>query len=124
MISIIVPVLNEQEYIVPFTNQLLKLKGEYEFIFVDGGSTDQTAKTIKNQGFDCLDSDQGRAKQMNFGAKQAKGNYLLFLHVDLTFPINFNEVLQQLITIETSFANFKLAFDYSHWFLKINFDQF
>ncbi|UCH88138.1 MAG: TIGR04283 family arsenosugar biosynthesis glycosyltransferase [Thermoplasmata archaeon] len=88
MISIITPVLNEEENIVAFLDNLNTLKGEFELIFVDGGSTDGTLKEIKKnksrlkQKVKILSSPKGRAVQMNSGAAKAKGDILLFLHVD------------------------------------------
>jgi rSAM/selenodomain-associated transferase 2 len=57
-----------------------------ELIFVDGGSTDGSVDIILAQGFSCLHSGRGRAKQMNAGAAVATADYLLFLHADCELP--------------------------------------
>jgi rSAM/selenodomain-associated transferase 2 len=88
MISIITPVLNESENIEPFLDGLAKLTGEFEVIFVDGGSSDDTMEKIEhlksrfNHNLLVLLSSPGRGKQMNMGSVKAKGKILLFLHVD------------------------------------------
>jgi rSAM/selenodomain-associated transferase 2 len=88
MISIITPVLNEREIIQPFLNHMENLKGNFELILVDGGSNDGTLDEINRvrEGFHppliVLNASKGRAKQMNKGAEVAKGDILLFLHVD------------------------------------------
>jgi rSAM/selenodomain-associated transferase 2 len=88
MISIITPVLNEEDNIRPFFEHLNNLKGDFELILVDGGSTDGTIDeldTLKG-GFhnplNVLSESKGRANQMNKGAEIAQGEILLFLHVD------------------------------------------
>lgn len=58
-------------------------------IVVDGGSTDGTVEYLE-----CLDdarlvqSDKGRAKQLNAGQQLAKAPYLLFLHADSVLTNN------------------------------------
>jgi len=44
MISIIMPVLNEERTIEKTLQNVSKQKGDFEFIVVDGGSTDRTVE--------------------------------------------------------------------------------
>lgn len=81
MISIIIPVLNEEKSIECLLKQINKLKGDKEIIVVDGGSTDNTINIAKKYA-KVIASEKGRAKQMNKGAKNAKGNILWFVHSD------------------------------------------
>ncbi len=52
-LSIVTPVLNEEDAIAPFLNRLNELLPEavesYEIIFIDDGSTDRTAEVIKER---------------------------------------------------------------------------
>ena len=88
MISIITPVLNEEDTIGPLLDNLNACSGNFELIIVDGGSTDETLEVIEKQKNDfehelkVLRSGRGRAVQMNKGAAVAKGEILLFLHAD------------------------------------------
>ncbi len=88
MISIITPVLNEKDNVKPFFDHVDNLKGNFELILVDGGSYDGTLEEMDRLkgGFhhplSILSTAQGRARQMNKGAEPAKGEILLFLHVD------------------------------------------
>ena len=88
MISIITPVLNEKDNIETFFDHVDNLKGDFELILIDGGSTDGTLDEIDRLkgGFhhplNVLSASKGRASQMNKGAAVAKGEVLLFLHVD------------------------------------------
>ena len=90
MISIIIPVLNE-ERALPATLQRVFAqqpdKGGYEVIVVDGGSTDETADIVAREPrITWQVSETGRARQMNTGAHAASGDWLLFLHADTLLP--------------------------------------
>ncbi|MCL7412544.1 MAG: TIGR04283 family arsenosugar biosynthesis glycosyltransferase [ANME-2 cluster archaeon] len=88
MISIITPVLNEKGYVEPFLIHLNTINGDIELILVDGGSTDGTINEILGctnnfrHRLELLETKTGRGHQMNRGAEKARGNILLFLHVD------------------------------------------
>jgi len=81
MISIIIPILNEEEILIKNSGRFDNLKKNGEIIFVDGGSSDRTIE-IASQSGRVLRSKRGRALQMNSGAKQTRGDILLFLHAD------------------------------------------
>lgn len=87
MISIIMPVLNEEEVIERSLRGTTTLQGDFEIIVVDGGSSDKTKEIAKGYA-KVITSKRGRAKQMNAGAKTAKGDILLFLHADSQLPNN------------------------------------
>jgi rSAM/selenodomain-associated transferase 2 len=53
---------------------------------IDGGSTDQTVALARQFTPCVLTSPPGRAQQMNYGARQAHGDVLLFLHADTLLP--------------------------------------
>ncbi|KYK34214.1 MAG: hypothetical protein AYK22_05600 [Thermoplasmatales archaeon SG8-52-3] len=103
MISIITPILNESKNIKPFLNHLNTLEGDFELLFVDGGSTDNTIsmvennKKIFNKNLKLIKTSQGRGKQMNEGAKIAEGNILLFLHVDCTLERDTIKVIEEVL---------------------------
>lgn len=91
-LSIIIPVLNEEEGIRVCLHHLYQLSEQYpqyvfETIVVDGGSHDATVACASSMADLVIVSDKGRAKQMNAGAQQATGRYLLFLHSDTQFPL-------------------------------------
>ena len=54
---------------------------------MDGGSTDATAAVAaRYPEISLLASPRGRARQMNAGARAARGDVLLFLHADTILP--------------------------------------
>ena len=81
MISVIIPVYNEEKTIGKLLDSLCERK-DLEIIVIDGGSCDQTAEIIGNYPVKKLSSKKMRAFQCNVGAHQAKGNIFLFLHAD------------------------------------------
>jgi rSAM/selenodomain-associated transferase 2 len=81
MISIIVPVLNEEKTIETALKRLNGLDGHKEIIVVDGGSMDRT-REIAAKFAPVYKSSPGRARQMNLGAEMAKGDILWFVHSD------------------------------------------
>jgi len=84
-LSVIVPVLNE-EITIEATLQALVALAPYEIIIVDGGSRDRTREICRRFAVEVLSSERGRARQMNFGARRASGDVLLFLHADTRLP--------------------------------------
>lgn len=81
MISIIMPVYNE-ENIIREVLAALPYNDKIEAIVVDGGSQDRTLEFAKGFPVKAIRAVKGRASQMNAGAKIARGDMLLFLHAD------------------------------------------
>jgi rSAM/selenodomain-associated transferase 2 len=94
-ISIIVPVLNEADGIVPALQCLQPLRSRgHEVIVVDGGSHDGTAALAEPLADRILHAPRGRARQMNAGAQAASGEVLLFLHADTRLPEAADRLIQ------------------------------
>ncbi|WP_246840971.1 TIGR04283 family arsenosugar biosynthesis glycosyltransferase [Hahella sp. CCB-MM4] len=95
-ISIVIPVLNEEASIASFLRLLQPSRANgAEVILVDGGSTDGTRKAAEAFCDKVIDSEKGRARQMNAGAAVARGNLLLFLHADTQLPESFLDLLSK-----------------------------
>jgi len=58
-------------------------------ILVDGGSADATRELAAGRCDRILTAPRGRAAQMNAGAREARGDVLVFLHADTRLPENF-----------------------------------
>ncbi|WGD33558.1 TIGR04283 family arsenosugar biosynthesis glycosyltransferase [Olleya sp. YS] len=124
MISIIIPVLNEAKYITEVLYHLIdnaSLNTIQEIIVVDGGSTDDTVNIIKQLDLNItiLQSEKGRAKQMNLGAKVAKGDILYFLHADSFPPTHYDQLILNEIKKGNNAGCFRLQFDSNHWWLRL-----
>ncbi len=123
-ISIIIPVLNEENSISKILDYLLEIQNpEFtkEIIIVDGGSNDKTLEILENfSTIKIIHSKKGRAIQMNIGAKNASSEILYFLHCDTFPPKNFDtEIVNQVKKNKLS-GCFKMKFDNNHIVLKIS----
>jgi rSAM/selenodomain-associated transferase 2 len=86
-VSIIVPALDEAEGIARALTPLQALRARgHEVLVVDGGSADGTAEAAATLADRVLRSERGRARQQNAGAREARGDVLLFLHADTRLP--------------------------------------
>ena len=87
MISVIIPTYHEETALPATLRCLFAQPGDYEVIVVDGGSTDRTCEIVQVEPRTrVLAAPKGRASQMNAGAKEARGEWLLFLHADTLLP--------------------------------------
>lgn len=80
-VSIVIPALNEAANIAATVRRAWQT-GPAEVIVVDGGSADRTAEQARSAGAAVIESAAGRARQQNAGAREARGDVLLFLHAD------------------------------------------
>lgn len=84
-ISVIIPALNESENLSRLLPLLLRERPR-EILVVDGGSHDDTVAVAEALGVRAIRAERGRGSQMNAGAREAVGEFLLFLHADTTPP--------------------------------------
>ncbi|MBW4468595.1 MAG: TIGR04283 family arsenosugar biosynthesis glycosyltransferase [Pegethrix bostrychoides GSE-TBD4-15B] len=105
-ISVIIPVLNEANGIerVIQALQTQTLQTSLEVIVVDGGSCDETVALASALGVQVILAEQGRAAQMNAGAKVAAAEILLFLHADSILPPQFVASVQQVLAQPNTIA--------------------
>jgi len=96
LISIIIPVYNEEKVIGECLKSLQSQTYEpYEIILIDDGSTDKTLKIIRNWKFEIGDlkllrqEHKGPGPARNLGASKAKGEILVFVDSDMTFDRDF-----------------------------------
>lgn len=90
MISVIIPTLEEENYIGKTLARLAKFIPEIEIIVVDGGSRDKTieiAKRYTDKVFRI--NEKGISKAKNIGAKYAQGDILVFIDADVFVSDDF-----------------------------------
>lgn len=107
--SIIIPVLNESRIIEACLKRLSSFRGRCEIIVVDGGSQDETAVLARPLCDRLIVSPPGRAIQMNAGAMESSGAYLLFLHGDTVLSQDADSVLGEIESSDWGFAPVQLS---------------
>lgn len=118
-ISVIVPVLNEEKSIGATLAALAPLQ-PYQTIVVDGGSEDRTREIAGKFAVKVIQSERGRARQMNRGAQEAHGEVLLFLHADTRLPATaFADIARALGDPAFLGGRFDVALEGAHWMLPL-----
>ena len=102
LFSIITVVLNQKSYLEDAIKSLLvqKIKS-YEYIVIDGGSTDQTLNIIKKYKKKITywesKKDKGIYDAFNKGIKKARGRYICILNSDDKFTKNGLKIIKNYI---------------------------
>jgi rSAM/selenodomain-associated transferase 2 len=82
-ISIIIPTINEANNLPLLLSELSSIQKEGEIIIVDCGSEDKTVDIANIYGAKVYKSEErNRGLQLNIGAQNSKGDWLIFLHAD------------------------------------------
>jgi len=82
-ISIIIPTINEANNLPLLLSDLSTIQKEGEIIIVDCGSEDRTIDLANIYGAKVYQSkERNRGLQLDIGAKNSKGDWLIFLHAD------------------------------------------
>ena len=126
MLSIIIPALNEEKYLLLLLQSIKKqnLFSDYELIVADAGSKDRTIEIAKL--FGCRIVKGGLpAFGRNAGAKAARGDLFLFLDADIVLSESFLEnSLSEFKKRKLGIASYCLIPQTSNLLLKIAFDVF
>jgi len=118
-VSIIIPVLNEENSIKELLQQLQAYRQQgHEVIVVDGGSHDNTRLVADSLSDKVISSEAGRALQMNNGATQSRHEILWFLHADTIIPENAIEQIQQVLN-KSDWGRFNVKLSGSHILFRI-----
>ena len=82
-ISIIIPTINEANNLPLLLSDLSSIQKEGEIIIVDSGSEDKTIDIANIYGAKVfISKERNRGLQLDIGAKNSKGDWLIFLHAD------------------------------------------
>jgi len=82
-ISIIIPTINEASNLPLLLSDLSSIQKDGEIIIVDSGSEDKTIDIANIYGAKVFISiERNRGLQLDIGAKNSKGEWLIFLHAD------------------------------------------
>ncbi|MGC9310157.1 MAG: glycosyltransferase [Candidatus Aenigmatarchaeota archaeon] len=114
-ISVIVPALNEEKYIEDCLKSILNQtfpRKRYEIIVSDGASTDNTGKIAKRYADRVVVSKKrGIWWGRNYGAKFAKGKYLVFIDADTVLDKDYLETVYPYL--EKGYVGVSTCFNFS-----------
>ena len=122
-ISIIIPTYNEAGYIGKLVQYLVANNDGsiVDIIVCDGGSDDDTLTMAANAGVTVIIAPtKRRSVQLNYGASQAKGEVLYFIHADTQPPQTFIKDIREAISDEFVLGRYKTKFDSGKMILHIN----
>ncbi len=96
LVSVVIPVLNDTAALADLL-PTLPASPDVEIIVVNGGAPDSALASLARQyrHVSLLSSPAGRGRQMNVGARSARGRWFLFLHADTRLPPDFLNELQR-----------------------------
>lgn len=125
-LAIVIPALNEAANLSRLLPDLARGCPGADIVVVDGGSGDDTAAVVARlPGPRLLESARGRAVQMNHGAREARGDTLLFLHADTRLPDGAARAIEQTLAepgvmggrFDVRFDNERPLFRVIAWFM-------
>ncbi|CAG7857572.1 hypothetical protein MCAMS1_02446 [biofilm metagenome] len=118
--SIIIPTLNEEQVILNCLNTLQSFRAAgCEIIIGDGGSMDKTRELALPMVNKWINSEKGRAIQMNAAANHATGEMLIFLHADTVLPDDAFNLIANSINEQQQWGRFDIRLSGKHPLLKI-----
>lgn len=111
---------NTKDVIQAFSN-FIDIENKESFNYIDNTVLEDklVSTEILKTPIKLLDSEKGRAKQMNLGVKSATGNILYFLHADSLPPKYFDELIIKEVKKRNQAGCFRMQFDSKHCWLRL-----
>lgn len=121
LLSVVVPVYNEERRLLVSFPKILEYLNDnfdrdFELIFVDDGSTDRTLAVLHSACKWCprikvisYKYNKGKGYAVRSGLREAKGDYILFMDVDLSTDLNcIKNIVNYAETIVDQYQDFNL----------------
>jgi len=103
MLSVIIPVYNEEKTLRAVLDKVLNVEIKKEIIVVDDSSTDSTPKILKSVNhpdvkYFIKHPNEGKAAAVRYGIAKAKGDFILIQDADLEYdPGDYPSLLKPLL---------------------------
>ena len=115
LLSVVIPALDEAIHLQALLEDLGRALPTADVIVADGGSRDDTVGVARRKHARVLESERGRAAQMNAGAALSEAEWLLFLHADSRLDERAGKALETFLQSAppsgVAGAYFEFAFD-------------
>ena len=103
-ISIIIPTINEANNLPLLLSDLSTIHKDGEIIIVDCGSKDKTIDIANIYGAKVFISrERNRGLQLDIGAANSKGDWLIFLHADTRLTHDWFEKLNSVLKVKKNY---------------------
>ena len=103
-ISIIIPTINEANNLPLLLSDLSTIHKDGEIIIVDSGSQDKTIDIANIYGAKVyISKEKNRGLQLNIGAMNSKGDWLIFLHADTRLTHDCFEKLNSVLKVKKNY---------------------
>lgn len=120
-IAIVIPTLNEAEWLPRLLEHLRKTQDGCSITVADAGSTDGTRAVARAAGAVWLECDErSRACQMNAGAQHSAGDVLYFIHADTLPPESWATDIRAAVRHGNSIGGYRFKFDSKRPMLAFN----
>lgn len=111
-ISVIIPVLHEQERINALITRVREQTDEpFEIIVVDGDTAGSTISGVSDRSVVTMIAAQGRGNQLAAGAARATGEIILMAHADTALPDNGLQIVSDAVADGAEWGAFRLGID-------------
>tara|TARA_B100000900_G_scaffold77733_1_gene62268 strand:- start:148 stop:861 length:714 start_codon:yes stop_codon:yes gene_type:complete len=120
-LSIIIPTLNESKNLPLLLSDLSEINHKSEILIIDSTSNDKTKDIalINGSRFYKINKNN-RGLQLNYGAKKAKGKWLLFIHADSRLEFNWSKKIIDILNKDSNFIYY-FKFKVNHKFFTYRF---
>ena len=124
LVSLVVPVLRDTAELSGLLDALPvdPLDPRIEVVVVNGDAGDRSLDPLRRRvtSVRWIDSDPGRGRQMNAGARAASGRWLLFVHADARLGAGWLAVLDEAEERpDVAGGAFRLALASAHWAARV-----
>jgi len=115
--SIVIPTLNESKNLPLLLSDLSEFNNNSEVLIIDSTSKDKTKDIALINGAKFYKIHKNnRGLQLNYGAKKAKGEWLLFIHADSRLKFNWSKEIIDILKKDSNLIY--------HFKFKINNESF
>ena len=106
-ISIIIPTINEANNLPLLLSDLSIIQKQGEVLIVDCGSKDRTIDVANIYGAKIfISKERNRGLQLDIGAKNSKGEWLIFLHADTRLSHDWFKKIKSVLKRDKNFIYF------------------
>lgn len=117
-IAVVMPVIDEAARLDASLAPLLSVADRV--VVVDGGSRDESRSIAAQLGAEVIESERGRAVQMNAGARCcAQADVLVFVHADVVMPPRWREAIEQAVAAGARWGRFDVTLESERLGLRI-----